>query len=179
MNDLNDDINKNFSGLNEKLNTTFDSVDDRKFAMNVIKELKTEVKEMDSKKNELASLINKPLLLMDQEFLRDQTKTLLMNCRVVLNRLESEIKIGSDSRIYEAYSKIIDSTTRLITELRMLNLDIVKVNKDNITPDKNLLNKKMKMSMSEVMEMIVNASNNNQTKKVDANFTIVDEKEEQ
>jgi hypothetical protein len=163
-----------FKGINDKLGIDYKETPEQ-HAVTVIKEMKSEIKEMQNKKNDLVEFINKPLMLADQEFMRDQIKSLLLNCRTVLTTLERDLKIGSDSRMFESYSKVIDSTTKLITELRTLNLDVIKVSNETSAPDNNILNKKMKMSMADVMNMITKAAEENQTQKIDAKFEILDE----
>jgi len=171
----NDDLNKNFKGLNDKLGTDYV---DKDYALKVIKDIKNEVKEMNVVKSELTSMISKPLILQDQEFLREQSKSLLLNARTVLQRLEKDLKIGSDSRMFEAWAKSVDSVVKLLAELRTLNVDIAKLDKEVDTKKDNILNKKMNLSMGALFDMISNAEKNNQTNKIDADFKIVDEKDD-
>lgn len=105
-----------FEGLDSKLNTNFhEALDNVESALDNFNNKKTEMIEK-SKIGEYT--------LDDEEYLRFELKTLVQGSRLIMDKLERDIKIGSQPRIYEVYSALLKTTIDGLKELRELNNNV-------------------------------------------------------
>jgi hypothetical protein len=118
-------------------------------------------------------------MLKDQSFLETELKSLILNTRIMLTKLESEIKIGSKSGYYDSYSRLSSAVAQQLKELRELNTSVVQLEleKHKLGRDINIDKRAtILLDANSLMDYIENIEKNSQMKKIDATFTI--EKEE-
>ena len=119
-----DNIEKNFEGLTSAFNTTFKMED--KDVEELINNTEQQVQLIEEKKNELV-LNKKELMIKDQTFLETELKSLIINTRTMLSKLESEIKIGSKSGYFDSYAKLSTAVANQLKELREFNVAVVQM----------------------------------------------------
>jgi len=158
-----DDIDKSFESLAKALDTTFAPASPK---------LKKELVKLEEKKNELIQAIKSQPVIKDQDYISDSIKTLIEQNKTILNKLATDIKIGSTATQYIAYSQLSNAVLNSIKQLQDLNKMIAEremfINPDADKPS----TKNITMSASELMEMLNRARKESQLNKVDATFTI-------
>ena len=170
-------IEKSFEGLTSAFDTSFKMED--KDVEELINNTEKQVQQIEEKKNELV-LNKKELMIKDQTFLETELKSLIMNTRSMLFKLETEIKIGSKSGYFDSYAKLSTAVANQLKELRELNVSVVQMELEkhklgrDINSDKRAT---ILLDANSLMEYVENIEKNNQMKKIDATFTI-DENEE-
>ncbi len=152
----------------ESLDTEFESDEE-------VKELKNQIQVIEDKKNELAKAVNTMPSLKDQGYMNDQIKTLILGSRTVLTKLEQDIKVGSQARMYEVYAKLLESVLKQFTELRILNETIHKIEVD-YKKDKvditNIGDQPIPLTADQLLAIVDNARESSQMGAIDAEFTI-------
>jgi len=162
-----------FANLESKLNTAFES--ETKDISTTIAEIKQEIAVVEEKKNSLVNIRESPMIMQDQEYIRAELKTLLVDSRIILQKLSSNIKVGSSSKDYEAYAKMISSISNVVKELRELNRNVVDLKVQSGKLDNNILNKKISLTADQLLQMIEKAKMGNQLQAIDAKFTVTEE----
>jgi len=162
-----------FANLESKLNTAFES--ETKDISTTIAEIKQEIAVVEEKKNSLVNIRESPMIMQDQEYIRAELKTLLVDSRIILQKLSSNIKVGSSSKDYEAYAKMISSISNVVKELRELNRNVVDLKVQSGKLDNNILNKKISLTADQLLQMIEKAKTGNQLQAIDAKFTVTEE----
>jgi len=110
--------NPSFDKISAKLQTTF--VEDTSAAVDQLQtidqrreEIKQQLQKNVTEKNELA--------LIDQEYLLTEIKLLIQSTLSVLERLDQDIKVGTEARKYEVFAALTNAVTAQLKELRELN----------------------------------------------------------
>ena len=161
-------------GLNKQFETSFEE--------SVVK-VENEIKAVEERKNEISEIVEgKHLTLQDQEFLRDEIKSLIETTTMVMNQLRDDLKIGSPPRLYEVFSTLANSKIAQLKELRELEKTIM--NAQLFSPDIDGGNGKNKAGKSEItmtgsalLDLIKEAKEKNTMDKVDAEFIVVDDED--
>ena len=163
-----------FEGLDKSLNTNFDSALD-----DVEKSLDT----FNSKKELMVEKSKSgTYTLEDEEYLRFELKTLIQGSRVIMDKLERDIKIGSQPRVYEVYSALLKTTIDGLKELRELNKTVTdleiesdkpKITKDGAQTINNTTNNVM-LTGKDLLSMIKSAQQVNQLNAIEATFDFGD-----
>lgn len=157
-------VNESFDKISEELGTTF-SADD-------IDGMKEELAIIDSKKTDLIEKIDDESLT-DEGFLRTELKTLIIGARIVLQKVQSDIKIGTPAKTVEAYAKLLAEVRDTYKELRELSLSVHDAKKDLGKIDiNNVGNKKIPLTANQLLELVEKAKENSEMNKIDANFEI-------
>jgi hypothetical protein len=170
-------LNEQFENLNNALNTEF-QVNNKDKMIQQIQDLKNQIQKLENNKSESSSDDN--LKVKDENFLTKQLQELIINSRLMLTKLEEEIKVGSPPKMWEVYAKLQDSLSNQIKELRELNklstnLEIEKI-KNKVTSWKNLQEgQKIALTPSQLSELVDNAKKNSQLNKIDTEFKIEEE----
>jgi hypothetical protein len=174
---MSEDLNKEaFEGLDTAFNTEYK--EDKQNSLitaskNEVQELQDEIKDLELKKDEIKSNIR----IEDEEYLKTEIKSLMWTSKSVLERLESDIKIGSEARMYEVFGGLVNSLTMLMKELRNLNESIIKIKLEQ-NSKKTLSelgqNDKIALSSNQLAEMILAASEKSEFNKIEADFEIDD-----
>lgn len=109
-----------FDGLNKAFNTEFDEVEKLNNQINDIKN-----------KLQAANEINNPTVaeekinvINDEDYIRTELKNAIANAKIVMKKLETDIKVGSNPRAHEVYAKLLESVTKSVAELRTLNVSV-------------------------------------------------------
>lgn len=176
MTSATNEIGDSFNGINKKLNTSFELEKEDQDIINILVDLKKEIDSFQDKKKSLVDS-NNAMVLADQEYMRNQLKTIIINTNTVINKLENEIKIGTHPRTHEVYGKLIQALTGAIKELRELNTTIVELKMKDNRLDNNIANKKISLTANQLLDMIDKAKKSSQINAIEADFT-VDEKED-
>jgi hypothetical protein len=168
-------VEKSFAGLTSAFNTTFEM--EEKDVKSLFNQTEKSVELLEEKKNELFNN-KKELSLKDESFLEEELKTLIINTRTMLTKLETEIKIGSKSGYWDSYARLAMTVTNQLKELRELNVAVVEteISKRN---SGNIINSNKRATImldaNSLMEYIMNVKNNSEINKIDATFTIDEE----
>ena len=155
-----------FSKLSQSLDTSF---------VDQTSAIKNEVQEFTNETKELANVsIN---TLEDKQYIQDGIKKTLEMGTSVLEKLKSDIKVGSNPRMYEVFSKMMDSMNRGFQELRDLNKTVVDLQIFNDGPIENAPAKvEIKMTGKELLDFIEKTKKESELNRVDADFEVEDEK---
>lgn len=162
-----------YSGLNEKLNSSFNFDE-------TVDNLKKDIQIVDQKKNEISTTIKSSQYLVDQEYLLTDIKTLIQINRNVLEKLDQDIKIGSDARKYEVFAELSTSIVNQYRSLIELNKIIYDAKKKEELQANMIAPKekdKIVMSHTQLIDMIQTARDSNQMKKIDIKFDVKPDKE--
>lgn len=163
-----------FEGLDKSLNTNFESALD-----DVEKSLDT----FNSKKELMVEKSKSgTYTLEDEEYLRFELKTLIQGSRIIMDKLERDIKIGSQPRVYEVYSALLKTTIDGLKELRELNKTVTdleiesdkpKITKDGAQTINNTTNNVI-LTGKDLLSMIKSAQQVNQLNAIEATFDFGD-----
>lgn len=161
---------ESFDKISENFNTNFITSGEEE-----LKHLENDLTEFEIKKNELKAFVEskKELTLEDKGFLQLEHKTLYQNGRLVLDKLQTEIKQGSSPRMYEVYSALLSTLMSGLRELRELNKMILDIERYNnaaagLGQSGNTVN--VFVSSKEMLNMIKKAKNENSLNAVDGTF---------
>ena len=163
-----------FEGLDKSLNTNFDSALD---------DVEKSLDSFNSKKGAMVEKSkNGTYTLEDEEYLRFELKTLIQGSRVIMDKLEKDIKIGSQPRVYEVYSALLKTTIDGLKELRELNKTVTdleiesdkpKITKDGAQTINNTTNNVI-LTGKDLLSMIRSAKEVNQLNTIEAKFELGD-----
>jgi len=196
--EIDDDVIESFSSLDELFGVEFEKeqsikdIDDelstfksnvndpvlKKDANTLMKDIKTEIAEIDTKKEELqTNLVG--ARIKDSEFLELEIKSLILSSKRVLQTLEKDIKVGAQPRMYEVYATLLGAITSQYKELRNLNESIARFVLENKKQNFEEVKEehKMIMSSSDLLSMYQNAKDNSQMDALETTFDIVDTNE--
>jgi Xaa-Pro aminopeptidase len=163
-----------FEGLNKKLNADFDgTLDDVENALDSFNNKKTVMVEKSK---------NGTYTLEDEEYLRFELKTLIQGSRVIMDKLEKDIKIGSQPRVYEVYSALLKTTIDGLKELRELNKTVTDLEIESDKPkvsagDGKTINNTTNnviLTGKDLLTMIRSAKEENQLNTIEARFELGD-----
>lgn len=142
----------------------------------VLQEAATEMQLIEAKKNDLvvkAANHELPIMYQDQCYLQDELKSLILQTRNTLNKVEQDIKIGAEPRKIEVYAKLVESIGKQYASLIELNKSIFQAQIDtNQVDPHNIGSKKISLTSDQLLDMINKASANSQMKQIDAHFEI-------
>lgn len=165
-----------YDKISDSLNTTFVTSGDESLVS-----LEKELVAFEEKKHELQEFVSKKkeLTLDDANWLQLETKTLYLNARMVLDKLQTEIKQGSSPRMYEVYSQLLSTAMTGLKELRELNRLILEIARHNasISDAKNpggTVNVFVGNS-KDMLEMVKRAREANSLNSIDGTFQDVKE----
>ena len=164
-----------FEGLDKKLNASFDSqLDDVEKSLDEFNQKKTEMVEK-SKAGKYT--------LEDEEYMRFEIKTLIQGSRTIMDKLEQDIKIGSQPRVFEVYSALLKTTFDGLKELRELNKTVADLEIESDKPKIGAENKTINnttnnfvLTGKDLLSMINQAKEENSLKEVTATFELGDAK---
>jgi hypothetical protein len=162
-----------FEGLNKKLNADFDgTLDDVENALDSFNNKKTVMVEKSR---------NGTYTLEDEEYLRFELKTLIQGSRMIMDKLEKDIKIGSQPRVYEVYSALLKTTIDGLKELRELNKTVtdleIESDKPKASSDGKTINNTTNnviLTGKDLLTMIRSAKEENQLNTIEATFEFGD-----
>ena len=117
--------------------------------------------------------------LEDEEYMRFEIKTLIQGSRMIMDKLEKDIKIGSQPRVFEVYSALLKTTFDGLKELRELNRTVVDLEIESNKPSSetgiiNNTTNNILLSSKDLFKMIQSAKDNNSMKAVEAKFDFGD-----
>jgi len=165
-------IEKNFEGLTNAFNTSFEMED--KDVKTLVEQTEKQVSLIEQKKNELVNN-KKELVLKHQSFLESELESLIISTRSMLAKLESEIKIGSKSGYYDSYARLAMTVTGQLKELRELNISVVEteIQKRNMGNDINSGKRAtIVLDANSLMDYVNKVKKESEISKIDATFTI-------
>lgn len=171
------EIDMSDNGSLDKLSSAFDATFEADDAA-AIAEIKGELDLIEEKKQKLVEQ-SQDLMLMDQDYIRDGLKTLIIGSANVIDKLQCDIKIGTAPRVYEVYARLIDSATAQYRELRELNRDIatVSIEKGKFNVGNMGSGDAISLKPEQLIDLIESAKEQSQVNKIDADFKIEDDKE--
>lgn len=117
--------------------------------------------------------------LEDEEYMRFELKTLIQGSRMIMDKLERDIKIGSQPRVFEVYSALLKTTFDGLKELRELNKTVtdLQIESDKPKTDVGTINNttnNILLTGKDLFAMIKNAKDNNSLNTVEAKFDFGD-----
>ena len=164
-------MNENFSAISDEFNTSFSEEKN-----NEIDAIESEIDLFESKKNEIITKsTTSSNTLEDKEYIQDDIKQLITNGKKVLSLLQKDLKIGSAPRMYEVYSTLMSTVLVGLRELRDLNKTVADMQMFSMEPDVSSTEVNIKMSGKELLNMIKNASDDNQMNAISADFKVEEE----
>ena len=164
-----------FEGIDKAMNTNFDSaLDDVEKSLDNFNSKKTALVEKSK---------NGTYTLEDEDYLRFELKTLIQGSRMIMDKLERDIKIGSQPRVFEVYSALLKTTIDGLKELRELNKTVtdleIESNKPKTANDLHTINNTTNnviLTGKDLLSMIKGAKEMNQLNSVEAVFDFGDSK---
>jgi len=171
-------MEKSFAGLTSAFDTTF-QIEDEVKVNELITTIENQVDIIDGKKLELVNNM-KEVALKDQTFLEDELRSLIVNTRLMLARLENEIRIGAKSGYWDSYSRLASSVTNQLRELRELNVAVVQTELSKSRLNNNINNTKratIKLDANALIDLVNKAKADSQINVIDATFKIEENEE--
>jgi hypothetical protein len=129
----------------------------------------------------VSSKSNSSPLIKDEEYLRTTSMQLIETTMRMLERLEGELKAGSQARDYEVFGQIADTVNRQLSSLTDLNEKVEKaklkrkeltMKQKAITLDSFKSNNKIALTATQLNDMLADAADRSELKSIDANFKI-------
>jgi hypothetical protein len=118
------------------------------FDMNNEFDMPEEAKQFDSNKKDL--MIN-ARGIEDKEYLQEEIKLLIEQGKRVLDKIDKDLKLGSQPRMFEVYGSVFNSVMTGIKELRELNKNVADIElKSNPVPTQG----KIELTASEFSKLI-------------------------
>lgn len=140
------------------------------FEMNNEFNMPEEVKQFQDKKTALVSSAEKRLI-EDKEFLQEEIKFMIGQGKMVLDKIQKDLKVGSQPRMFEVYGSVYTSVMNAMRELRELNKNVADVDiKTNPNQQKST---NVQMTASELSKLIKSTSKELEIKKLHENSTEV------
>lgn len=159
-----DDDNKQFEGISNKLNV------ENKLKFPIIEN------EPTPQISNFSSVTEDNFEIVDAAYIANELKDLICKTKKVQTVLISEIKKGTEPRMYEVYSDIANSIATAVEKLTNLNKEVVaakslKLKKKLIDID-SPKHQGITMTPQQLAEMINAAKESTQLKEIDAKFVI-------
>lgn len=161
-----------YDNLSNTLDTSFDGEE--------IEEL-VEVKEQSNKCKDVSN-IQSETYLNDEDYIREEVKSLIDNIEVAMVKLQQDIRIGSPARQHEVLAQLANAKSNVLKELIGMNkakldakLKLMKLYKQE-SPKNMTVNNNMHVSSSELLKMVNGAKKKNSLKNIEAKFDIKTEK---
>jgi hypothetical protein len=167
------ETNDVYENISNSLDTSFDGEE--------MKEL-VEVKNQADKCKDLVKTNDDDTGLVDEEYIRDESKSLIDNIEVTMTKLQQDHRIGASPRIPEVMGQLANAKANVLRDLLSMNkikLDakfkLMKMEKGD-TPKNMTVNNNMNLSSSDLLKMVNGAKKKNSLKSIDAKFDIQTEK---
>lgn len=158
--------NPSFEKISEKLQTSFvQDTDEAVSQLQTIDERRQQIQKQVTDKKDLA--------LRDQNYLLTEIKLLIQTTLSVLERLDQDIKVGTEARKFEVFAALTNSVTAQLKELRELNKMIadMEIFKDpDLGKPKTQIN--VEMDGRELLEYMDKIRAESEINKVEASFDI-------
>lgn len=164
------DSNESFDKMSKVFDTSFSATEN----------IETDISIIENKKKELLERIKDKStdIIKDQNWLDFEIKTLIVESRNVLHKLESDIKIGSSPRHFEVYAKLLESVLSQYKELRDMNRMIWEMERDSLNrrenPIDNNSKNKIEFTATQLSDFVKKIKDNNSLNSIDANFEVLD-----
>lgn len=160
----------------EGLTSAFNLESDQEFKKMILS-VDKDITEIEKKKNEITTKAQtNPLVFQDQEFIREDIRTLIMSARTVMYKVEQDIKIGTDNRKIEVYAKLVEAIGKQYQSLIELNKNIFDAQVQTGSFDiKNIGSNKIFLSSEQLYDMINTAREGSQMNAIEAKFEIAEE----
>jgi len=163
------ETNDVYENISNSLDTTFDGEE--------LEEL-VEVKTQSNRCKEL-TVSTDETELVDEDYIRDEVKSLVDNIEVAMSKLQQDIRIGSPPRNHEVFAQLANAKVNVLKELINMNkhkLDAKMKLQKTETPKNMTVNNNIDISSSDLLKMVNGAKKNNSMKKIEAKFDIQPEK---
>ena len=162
------ETNDVYENISNSLDTSFDGEE--------IEEL-VDVKKQSEVCSDIITADN--TTLTDENYIREEIKSLINNIEVAMSKLQQDIRIGSPARQYEVLGQLANAKANVVKELIMMNkvkMD-AKIKMQKKDSPKNLtVNNNLHLSSSELLKMVNDSKKKNSLKNVEAKFDIQSEK---
>jgi len=159
-----------YENISKCLDTTFEG--------EAVEEL-VEVKVQSEKCKDIVTTSNDETQLVDENYIRDEIKSLVDNIEVAMSKLQQDIRIGSPARQHEVFGQLANAKVNVLKELIAMNkakLDAkIKMQKKD-TPKSMTVNNNMHVSSSDLLKMVNDSKKKNSLKGIEAKFDIQSEK---
>ena len=165
------ETNDVYENISNSLDTTFDGEE-----LEELVEVKTQ---SDRCKDLVTSNTDDETELVDEDYIRDEVKSLVDNIEVAMSKLQQDIRIGSPPRNHEVFAQLANAKVNVLKELINMNkhkLDAKMKLQKTETPKNMTVNNNMNISSSDLLKMVNGAKKNNSLKKIEAKFDIQPEK---
>jgi len=124
------------------------------------------------------SIENNLVLIKDQSFIDFELKNLISRTNTTLEKLESDIKIGSAPRMYEVYATLVNTKRELLKELITFNkliLDMTMFSgKEGEDEDDEKEKNNFNLTSDQLIDLINSAKDKSELNSIDATFEIED-----
>jgi hypothetical protein len=178
---VNNKYDGTFDKLEQSLNTKFvptSSISESISATNP-GDINKEIQYFEDKKKQIIEgSQSKIKTIEDKEWLQYEIKDLMSNGKLVLQKLQADLKIGCSPRMYEVYASLMNSVIMSQKELRELNKMVYDIELFQVDPNEGKSKTQVNINLTgkELLAMINNAKDNSQMNSVSTEFTIEKEK---
>lgn len=154
----------------EGLSSAFDVED--------LEQAEQEMAVIENKTQVIETQLKQPVVLQDQNFIRNELKNLILSTMAIKTKVEKDIKIGAEPRKIEVYAKLVESINKTINSLTEMNKvafeAALSINQIGIG---DIGSNKISMTSDQLSDMLERARDNSQMKNIDATFEIKNDKE--
>jgi|TARA_Y100000310_G_C20704329_1_gene833643 hypothetical protein len=162
------ELSATFQGLSDAFDTEYeDDVEEKQVTV-------PDNKPAPAKKEDTPPATNGGVELQQVDFITDMIKDQLDSTQTIVERLDSDIKIGSKASMYEVYAQLQNSMTAKLTEMRKLHESAAKIqvdqNKKNLTEIGS--SDKIQLTSEQLIDMVNAASEKSEINKIEADFKI-------
>jgi hypothetical protein len=165
------ETNDVYENISNSLDTTFDGEE--------VEEL-VEVKDQSDKCKELFTSDCDDTKLVDEDYIREEVKSLVDNIEVAMTKLQQDIRIGSPARQHEVFGQLANAKANVLKELITMNkvkMDAkLKIKKKEVPKNMTVNNTNVNLSSSDLLKMVNSAKKKNSLKNIEAKFDIESEK---
>ena len=171
------DLSGAFEGLDEAFDTEFE--EDTVFTDEIPEDDKvpTTAVAVRDRPNVPMEVTEDDKTMRDTDFVSHEIKGLIESSKSVLDRLDADIRIGSQPRMYEVYSQLTNSITAQLKELRQLHESVakIKIDQGKLKVSDVGDSDKIQLTSDQLLDMIDRAKERSEIKEIDADFEVDDE----
>jgi hypothetical protein len=157
-----------FEKISEKFGSVFNS------SPQDIENKLVEIKNRKTELVEAATTQPKELIaLKDQRYLSEELYSLISDTKEIMTILKESIKQGTRATLFEAYSKLANSVTEQLKELRELNKVIADIEMFKIAPTQQAqVAINVTMSGTDMLEKLLEARKNAEINSIEVDFEV-------
>jgi len=145
-----------------------------------VQNIENKLAKISERKNDLIQVAQQPteIVLKDQTYLMGELHMLISDTREVMEILKESLKQGTRASMFEAYSKLSNSVTDQLRELRELNKVIADLEMFKLTPQTQQTTVNITMTGADMLEQLIKARKESEINSIDVEYEVKDEDDE-